>query len=456
MWPSSELWLWFSWNSSGFTERGPGPGPDPDHDPLCTLWETPERELWPGKPKRQRHTTEGLIPDQLLPSVSMRGVQQQVCDLRVGRAEDSDGRKTSEEEEEKQEFRVKDQKGLLTGKGKQNQNQVSSEAADSTPQWDVLRLSAVSPLCTEDILSPTISRFYPVKPSALSSGRLSCPVPPSSKGGDKKPRSCEQLEPAAAGPPRPLPRAPRTEHLKPPPHQQPTPPSTSHRCEMVGTDQKGASASCPAAASCPTTGTSSTKVHQPPRARHRLPTNWSASGEGIWRGPRRTPRLGKRTLQQWSTEKISRFCFRMSLCVSMSDTAAAEWKVVIVHAIHNDFKDTSRIPLLNLKAGFAERSAPRSRLTKAIFNRDIQTGKRSLFGGGRSGLDGALQGGGGGVGEEAPQRSEGQLVPRPPTQRENKQSLNKRVVWQVSGVNCQTPADLDPDLDLDQSIQRPG
>ncbi|KAG7214251.1 hypothetical protein INR49_023227 [Caranx melampygus] len=22
MWPSSELWLWFSWNSSGFTEPG--------------------------------------------------------------------------------------------------------------------------------------------------------------------------------------------------------------------------------------------------------------------------------------------------------------------------------------------------------------------------------------------------------------------------------------------------
>ena len=60
-------------------------------------------------------------------------------------------------------------------------------------------------------------------------------------------------------------------------------------------------------------------------------------------------------------------------------------KVVIGHAIHNDFKvlgyshpaaltrDTSRIPLLNLKAGFAAHEcASLKRLTKAIFNRDIQ------------------------------------------------------------------------------------
>ncbi|XP_051262505.1 interferon-stimulated 20 kDa exonuclease-like 2 [Dicentrarchus labrax] len=64
-------------------------------------------------------------------------------------------------------------------------------------------------------------------------------------------------------------------------------------------------------------------------------------------------------------------------------------KVVIGHAIHNDFKalgyshpaaltrDTSRIPLLNQKAGFAATEcASLKRLTKAIFNRDIQTGKK--------------------------------------------------------------------------------
>ncbi|XP_067456535.1 interferon-stimulated 20 kDa exonuclease-like 2 isoform X1 [Thunnus thynnus] len=64
-------------------------------------------------------------------------------------------------------------------------------------------------------------------------------------------------------------------------------------------------------------------------------------------------------------------------------------KVVIGHAIHNDFKvlgyshpaaltrDTSRIPLLNRKAGFAENEcASLKRLTKAIFNRDIQTGRK--------------------------------------------------------------------------------
>ncbi|CAG6014413.1 unnamed protein product [Menidia menidia] len=64
-------------------------------------------------------------------------------------------------------------------------------------------------------------------------------------------------------------------------------------------------------------------------------------------------------------------------------------KVIIGHAIHNDFKalsyshpniltrDTSRIPLLNLKAGFnASECASLKRLTKAIFNRDIQTGRK--------------------------------------------------------------------------------
>ncbi|TDH11266.1 hypothetical protein EPR50_G00059220 [Perca flavescens] len=64
-------------------------------------------------------------------------------------------------------------------------------------------------------------------------------------------------------------------------------------------------------------------------------------------------------------------------------------KVVIGHAVHNDFKvlgyshpgaltrDTSRIPLLNEKAGFAmQECASLKRLTKAIFNRDIQTGRK--------------------------------------------------------------------------------
>uniref|UniRef100_A0A3B5L7T2 Exonuclease domain-containing protein n=1 Tax=Xiphophorus couchianus TaxID=32473 RepID=A0A3B5L7T2_9TELE len=64
-------------------------------------------------------------------------------------------------------------------------------------------------------------------------------------------------------------------------------------------------------------------------------------------------------------------------------------KIVIGHAVHNDFKalsythpaaltrDTSKIPLLNLKAGFGEKEcASLKRLTKAIFNRDIQTGRK--------------------------------------------------------------------------------
>nr|XP_056709168.1 interferon-stimulated 20 kDa exonuclease-like 2 [Euleptes europaea] len=63
-------------------------------------------------------------------------------------------------------------------------------------------------------------------------------------------------------------------------------------------------------------------------------------------------------------------------------------KIVIGHAIHNDFKalkyfhpksatrDTSKIPLLNRTAGFPENeSASLKRLTKQILHRDIQVGR---------------------------------------------------------------------------------
>ncbi|NWT03772.1 I20L2 protein, partial [Mionectes macconnelli] len=62
-------------------------------------------------------------------------------------------------------------------------------------------------------------------------------------------------------------------------------------------------------------------------------------------------------------------------------------KVVVGHAIHNDFKalryshpkaltrDTSRIPLLNRRGGFPENTAVSlKRLTKALLNQDIQVG----------------------------------------------------------------------------------
>ncbi|NXH64311.1 I20L2 protein, partial [Rhabdornis inornatus] len=64
-------------------------------------------------------------------------------------------------------------------------------------------------------------------------------------------------------------------------------------------------------------------------------------------------------------------------------------KVVVGHAIHNDFKalhyshpkaltrDTSQIPLLNRRGGFPENvSISLKRLTKALLNQDIQVGKR--------------------------------------------------------------------------------
>ncbi|XP_066424024.1 interferon-stimulated 20 kDa exonuclease-like 2 [Molothrus aeneus] len=63
-------------------------------------------------------------------------------------------------------------------------------------------------------------------------------------------------------------------------------------------------------------------------------------------------------------------------------------KVVVGHAIHNDFKalhychpkaltrDTSQMPLLNRRAGFPENVAiSLKRLTKALLNQDIQVGK---------------------------------------------------------------------------------
>ncbi|XP_053699730.1 interferon-stimulated 20 kDa exonuclease-like 2 isoform X2 [Synchiropus splendidus] len=64
-------------------------------------------------------------------------------------------------------------------------------------------------------------------------------------------------------------------------------------------------------------------------------------------------------------------------------------KVVVGHAIHNDLKvlsyghptalirDTSRIPLLNRKAGFPEKECVSlKRLTKALLDRDIQVSRR--------------------------------------------------------------------------------
>ncbi|NXF72087.1 I20L2 protein, partial [Sclerurus mexicanus] len=62
-------------------------------------------------------------------------------------------------------------------------------------------------------------------------------------------------------------------------------------------------------------------------------------------------------------------------------------KVVVGHAIHNDFKalryshpkaltrDTSRIPLLNRRGGFPENmTVSLKRLTKALLHQDIQVG----------------------------------------------------------------------------------
>lgn len=65
--------------------------------------------------------------------------------------------------------------------------------------------------------------------------------------------------------------------------------------------------------------------------------------------------------------------------------------MVVGHAVHNDFKvlgyshplaltrDTSRIPLLNAKAGLAaSECASLKRLTKAVLNRDIQVGAEPM------------------------------------------------------------------------------
>lgn len=78
-------------------------------------------------------------------------------------------------------------------------------------------------------------------------------------------------------------------------------------------------------------------------------------------------------------------CFNTFLDPTRQILKLLAGKIVIGHAVHNDFqvlqyshpaaltRDTSRIPLLNRRAGFEEKTcASLKRLTKAIFNRDIQ------------------------------------------------------------------------------------
>ncbi|KAG7221166.1 hypothetical protein INR49_017495 [Caranx melampygus] len=63
---------------------GPVLVPTPTTTPCALSGKRQSVSCGPESQERQRPHGRGLIPDQLLPSVSMRGVQQQVCDLRVG------------------------------------------------------------------------------------------------------------------------------------------------------------------------------------------------------------------------------------------------------------------------------------------------------------------------------------------------------------------------------------
>ncbi|KAG7218384.1 hypothetical protein INR49_020417 [Caranx melampygus] len=260
-------------------------------------------------------------------------------------------------------FRVKEQKGLLTGKGKQNQNQGQFRGSQ-TPHHN----GPLSPPSAPRTFSrPPSVGSHPVKPSALSSG-LSCPVPPSSKGGDKKPKELvNSLKPAASPSSGPSPGPSGLSSLKPTttPAANPTK-YLAIDCEMVGTGPKGRISQL---ARCSIVSYDGDVIYDkfisPPVPVTDYRTKWS----GIRRGD-----LERATPYAEARKEILRLL---------------SGKVVIGHAIHNDFKvlsyshpaaltrDTSRIPLLNLKAGFAEREcASLKRLTKAIFNRDIQTGKR--------------------------------------------------------------------------------
>ncbi|XP_048476385.1 interferon-stimulated 20 kDa exonuclease-like 2 isoform X2 [Rhincodon typus] len=172
--------------------------------------------------------------------------------------------------------------------------------------------------------------------------------------------------PGRGGPPRPQ-HAAR-------PAPAPTPPRGPHKpykclaldCEMVGTGQGGKRSEL---ARCSLVGYDGELVYD----KYILPPNPITDYRTRWSGIRRHHMRNATPFKLAQKEILKLLC----------------GKIVIGHAVHNDFKalnyfhpqsltrDTSKIPLLNRKAGFPEKEAVSlKKLTKQLLHRDIQVGKQ--------------------------------------------------------------------------------
>ncbi|XP_067879028.1 interferon-stimulated 20 kDa exonuclease-like 2 [Heterodontus francisci] len=137
-------------------------------------------------------------------------------------------------------------------------------------------------------------------------------------------------------------------------------------CEMVGTGQGGKRSEL---ARCSVIGYDGDLVYD----KYILPPNPITDYRTRWSGIRRQHMRNATPFKLAQKEILKVLC----------------GKIVIGHAVHNDFKalnyfhppsmtrDTSKIPLLNRKAGFPEKeSVSLKRLTKQLLHRDIQVGKQ--------------------------------------------------------------------------------
>ncbi|XP_041098946.1 interferon-stimulated 20 kDa exonuclease-like 2 [Polyodon spathula] len=136
-------------------------------------------------------------------------------------------------------------------------------------------------------------------------------------------------------------------------------------CEMVGTGPRGTRSEL---ARCSIVGYHGDVVYD----KYILPTNPVTDYRTCWSGIRKQDLANATGFKEAQKEILK----------------ILSGKVVIGHAIHNDFKalgyfhppaltrDTSRIPLLNKKAGIpAKEAVSLKRLTKMLFRKDIQVGK---------------------------------------------------------------------------------
>ncbi|XP_023279897.1 interferon-stimulated 20 kDa exonuclease-like 2 [Seriola lalandi dorsalis] len=260
-----------------------------------------------------------------------------------------------------------EQRGYVEGKERQNRYRHRSRSRhNQTPRHNgACSNHPPPPTSTQNERLPLPQgASHSFRPSASFTRSLpSCTVTVSSKGSHEKPKEPVNKKPAAA--PTPGPSASSSCKPTATPAANPTK-YLAFDCEMVGAGPKGRISQL---ARCSIVSYDGDVVYDkfinPPLPITDYRTRWS--------GIRRSD-LIKATPYSEARKEILRLL---------------NGKVVIGHAVHNDFKvlsythptaltrDTSRIPLLNQKAGFAENEcASLKRLTKAIFNRDIQTGKR--------------------------------------------------------------------------------